>query len=234
MRSALVGRMRSVAPGLYWRCRNGLALSRWCAMRLMGSRAPDGPYGEAFWDFHDSGDWTAFASLIVKHFAPASIVDIGCGDGKLLAALRAVAPAVRGVGYDSSPDALGLAARRGVEAHQADLAGWRSRSLAELGELVGGYDVAICLETAEHLPPWSAPGLVRALTRSPTVIFSAAQPLQGGTAHMNERPLTYWQARFASEAFELDPADQAFRDEVGRLDLPWWYGRNVQIFRRRG
>lgn len=224
--------LRLHLPGLYWRARNGYELARWSGVQIFGPRG-ETAYAEAFWDGHDTGDWMGFASLIVEFFKPRSVVDVGCGDGKLLAALRTVAPTLAASGYDGSATAVTRARQRGVETEQANLAFAGKRSYRWLADRIAGTDVAVCLETAEHLPPWSAGGLVHVLTRAPVVIFSAAQPLQGGTQHMNERPSQYWAKQFGVAGFDPHPATEAFRLAVGRLDLPWWYASNVQVFRRR-
>jgi hypothetical protein len=50
--------------------------------------------------------------------------------------------------------------------------------------LVGRFDLAVCLEVAEHLPPERAESFIRELCDlAPVVLFSAAIPGQGGTGH---------------------------------------------------
>lgn len=229
----LARQARQHMPRLYWRAANGIALGRWLASAPFRRRSKVDTYDEAFWQWHDDGDWVGFAALIMEHFHPRSLADVGCGDGKLLAALRRGHPGVHTVGYDASPTALERARRSGATVHGANLAFARFRSCGDLAKRVCGYDVAVCLETAEHLPPWSARGLVHVLTRAPVVVFSSAQPLQGGELHMNEQPPGYWTARFELEGFDLHPSDGVFRAAVSGLDLPWWYARNIQVFQRR-
>jgi hypothetical protein len=61
-------------------------------------------------------------------------------------------------------------------------------------QLAESFDLAICLEVAEHLPKQSAPGCIRWLPRlAPVVLFSAGVLLQGGTRHVNEQRPAYWQ-----------------------------------------
>jgi hypothetical protein len=48
------------------------------------------------------------------------------------------------------------------------------------------YDLALCLEVAEHLPYGAARSLICGLTSAaPAVLFSAAIPGQPGTRHIN-------------------------------------------------
>ncbi|MBC8063222.1 MAG: class I SAM-dependent methyltransferase [Chlorobia bacterium] len=64
------------------------------------------------------------------------------------------------------------------------------------------FDLAMCIEVAEHLPESRAEGLVDDLTRlAPVVLFSAAIPGQGGTGHINEQPQTYWTEKFAKRGY---------------------------------
>jgi hypothetical protein len=91
------------------------------------------------------------------------------------------------------------------------------------------FDLALCLEVAEHLPPARAESLIDDLvTLAPVVLFSAAIPGQGGVNHINERYLGYWDALFAARDYVLldiiRPA--LWNDE--RCD--WWYRQNTVLF----
>lgn len=221
----------SLPPPVRWRTRNAIALARWLWRRATGAADV---YTEDFWALHDSGDWDGFAEVVRLFCAPASIVDVGCGDGKLLAAIHKRAPAMTLLGIDSSQPALDRAAAAGIEVALHDLSSTRSRDLDALRARVGVFDVAVSLETAEHLPPWAGAAFVETLARARLVVFSAAHPGQAGTFHMNERPSEYWRARFASRGYRQSPADMAFREAIAALDLPPWYAANVHLFERRG
>jgi SAM-dependent methyltransferase len=240
--SAFDGRMtirrhaaRAVAalpPPVRWRVRNLVALARWMPFAVTGGRHAADVYPDAFWDVHQGGDWAGLAAVVLRSCAPRSLVDVGCGAGSFLAAVRAADESVDVLGIDSSPAALARARRRGVPVEQSDPSLWRTRESKRLGARIAGFDVAVSLETAEHLPPWSGPGLVRILTQGRLVVFSAAQPGQGGTLHMNERPFEYWLRQFAARGFRPSGVDAAFREAVGALDLPWWYAANIHVFER--
>ena len=191
---------------------------------------PVSPYDDAFWDYHTTGDWTGVTDALVRHLSPASVVDVGCGQGLMLSALKQRHPAIRQRGIDSSDAAVRRARGHGIEIERVGLAFFGTQNCAAAATLVEGFDVAVCLETAEHLPPWSVAGLIRVLTRAPVVVFSAAQPGQGGTLHINEQPLDYWRERFQREGFDIDPRDDAFRSAIASLDLPWWYAVNIHVF----
>lgn len=59
----------------------------------------------------------------------------------------------------------------------------------------GKADIVMCLEVAEHLPQKIANNILLATlaqTTSNTLIFSAAQPGQEGTGHINLQKQSYW------------------------------------------
>jgi SAM-dependent methyltransferase len=220
-------------PRAYAEARRARALLHWLAARARSAVRPVETYDDAFWDFHSGGDWAGLTDTLVALAAPRSLIDVGCGQGLLLAALKARHPLVRGAGLESSTDAIRRARERGLDITCVDLAFLGTRSAKIAARLVDGFDMAVCLETAEHLPPWSASPLVHVLTRAPMVLFSAAPPGQGGTSHINEQPHEYWRKRFLKHGFDLDPRDEALRNAVARLDLPWWYAANIHLYSRR-
>jgi len=214
-----------------WRIRNGRETARWLWLRA--TRRADCEYGGEFWDFHAGGDWNRFAELLLRYCAPRSIVDVGCGDGKLLAAMLARAPGLPALGIDSSPEALHRAAAAGVPIEEHDLSSLSRDSLGALRARIERFDVVVSFETAEHLPQWAARSFVSSLSRGRLVVFSAARPSQGGTLHLNEQPPEYWRRRFARRGFAPAPFESELREELSRLHLPSWYADNLQVFERR-
>src|SRR6185295_12251110 len=105
------------------------AIAAWYAHRLRGAGDAADVYGADFWEFHDRGDWDGFARLLLRHFPARSVLDVGCGDGKLLAAVARAAPGTRVVGIDSSPAALAAARARGIEARAVDFVATRRRAV---------------------------------------------------------------------------------------------------------
>ena len=70
------------------------------------------------------------------------------------------------------------------------------------GKISDKYDLAISLEVAEHLSPSRSCGFIDDLTNlSDVVLFSAAIPMQGGTNHINEQPISYWANLFLERGF---------------------------------
>jgi SAM-dependent methyltransferase len=231
LRAIATTTVAALPPALRWRARNAIALARWLRLRAGGTDRQT-VYADDFWALHTSGDWGGLAEVVLRCCAPRSVVDVGCGDGKLLAALRSRDRALPLLGIDSSKSALARAAAAGVDVEWHELSSARGRR--PLRARVAQFDLAVSLETAEHLPPWAGPAFVETLAQASRVIFSAAQPGQGGTLHMNERPAAYWRARFDALGFRRAAAEAAFCEAVASLDLPWWYAANIQLFERRG
>jgi SAM-dependent methyltransferase len=232
IRSRAARAVAALPPSWRWRTRRAVALLRWVRLSASAARTPSDAYDDEFWGRHEANEWTGLAALVLRYCAPRSLVDVGCGDGGLLAAIRALDPDVEILGVDGSRAALSRARRRGIPVEEWDLMFWRPRNAKPLGARLAGFDVVVSLETAEHLPPWSGRSLIRILTQGRMVVFSAAHPGQGGTLHMNERTFEYWRARFAEHGFHPSRFDAPFRDAVRAMDLPWWYAANLHVFER--
>jgi SAM-dependent methyltransferase len=216
------------SPVLYWRLRNAASLLRWSADRLLG-RGENEAYDAGFYDAHQAGDWAGLARTILE-FAPATrVVDVGCGDGNLLSALREVDPVLELLGLEGSRSAVRRARQRQLRVEPCDLAARRSGWL-ELEAF--RPELAISLEVGEHIPPWRAGSFVKLLAIAPQVVFSAATPLQGGVLHLNEQPAEYWIRRFEKQAMRLSPANAEFRSAVAQLPIAPWYRDNVMLFIR--
>lgn len=92
----------------------------------------------------------------------------------------------------------------------------------------GDFDLALCLEVAEHLPPERGSSFVADLCRlAPRVVFSAAMPRQGGTGHINCQPPAYWASLFRDHGFGWrDPR----MDLWNHPDIEPWYKSNLLVF----
>lgn len=91
------------------------------------------------------------------------------------------------------------------------------------------YDLAICLEFAEHINHFNAPVFVRYLaTLSDLILFSAAIPGQGGIGHVNEQWPSYWVNIFSEHGFAVQ---DTLRFRIWNDDqIPWWYRQNIMLF----
>jgi methionine biosynthesis protein MetW len=82
-------------------------------------------------------------ALLSRTSEHARVLDLGCGDGRVLADLAPLG--IRGMGLDVSDEAVAQTRRRGIEAARADLDG------GHLPVADGAFDVALCLDVVEHL-----------------------------------------------------------------------------------
>ena len=140
-----------------------------------------GLYDRSYYETLRQGGRRSAEAVLPRVFdlaAPRSIIDFGCGDGTwLAAAIRLGATDVLGVDGAWVPtDALQIPPSR-----------FRAVDLSAPLDLGRRFDLAFCLEVAEHLPSCAAPVLVRTLaSHAPLILFSAAVPFQGGEDHVNE------------------------------------------------
>jgi hypothetical protein len=160
---------------------------------------------------------------IVQQFVPVrSVCDVGCGVGTWLRAfLEAGVQDVVGLdGYYVDKSLLEIP---GSAFHEVDL--------LQVLRLNRSFDVAISLEVAEHLPESRSISFVEDLTRlAPVVLFSAAIPRQGGTAHINEQWQSHWAAIFARYGFATC---DVLRPVIwNNADIARWYRQNILLFCR--
>ena len=160
----------------------------------------------------------AVAPLVIKHLAPKSIVDVGCGSGEWLSAFREL-----GV-----TDLLGVDGAWANNAQRnADL--FQDHDLTQPLQLNRRFDLAICLEVAEHLEPGNGELLVEGLARlAPAVVFSAAVPFQGGEGHVNEQWPSYWTKLFQAQDYQ--PFLFLRHKLWPRDDVELWYRQNIILY----
>jgi SAM-dependent methyltransferase len=145
-------------------------------------------------------DWAehsaeAVIPVVMELVAPRSVIDVGCGTGTWLATF-----ARHGVSDFFGIDAPWVP----LDRLEIPRTSFRAHDLSQPLDLGRQFDVAMCLEVGEHLPDSAANGLVELLTSlAPVVVFSAAIPGQGGTAHINEQWPDYWVNRFIRKNYLL-------------------------------
>jgi SAM-dependent methyltransferase len=159
---------------------------------------------------------------IFDQYHPATAIDVGCGTGALLLALRDLGVSVSGL--ERSRAALEICKRRGLDVMPFDLesnAPFESKS-----------DVVISAEVAEHLPERFADRFVDLLcAAAPVVIVTAAIPGQRGTDHVNEQPNEYWIEKFERRGFRFEAQLTAiWRDSWRKNGVLNCYCSNVLVF----
>jgi SAM-dependent methyltransferase len=151
---------------------------------------------------------------------PSSVVDVGCGQG----------------GWLSIWNEMGLNDVRGYDGNYVDQARllidpsrFISCDLEKPLQIDRQFGLAQCLEVAEHLPPVAAEELIRSLCNlSDIVLFSAAQPGQGGERHINERLPSYWAQMFRNHGYFA--FDCVRPHLVHEMDVSPWYRYNPIVF----
>ncbi len=165
------------------------------------------------WFFEEEGRVAAQSAAVVvpwlvSEVGPTSAVDVGCGTGEWVAALR-------GLGVDAF----------GVDGF-APLVPWLERADLTEGYDCSGYDLAISLEVAEHLPSESAEPLVEGLCAARVVLFSAATVGQQGIGHINCQPHDYWHGLFEAHGKLPEHVGSLFTEPVADF-----YRRNCFLYR---
>ena len=158
--------------------------------------------------------------LVWRYITPKSVVDLGCGIGNWLNVCRGMG-VERILGFDGDYvdiSALQIPADRFIPA-----------DLAKPVQCEEHFDMAICLEVAEHLPETSAPTLVESLVRlADVILFSAAIPGQTGTNHINEQWPEFWAELFGRHGYS---AVDSLRDAVWEDEtVEPWYAQNAMLF----
>jgi SAM-dependent methyltransferase len=162
----------------------------------------------------------AIVPLVTQLCEPKSVVDFGCGQGAWLSVFRENG-VVNVLGFDG--DYVDRS-RLLIENEE-----FRGVDLGLPVSLTQRFDLAICLEVAEHLPVRSSRNIVGSLTSAaPVVLFSAAVPGQGGTHHVNEQWPEFWERLFAEHSYcKLD----LIRPQVSQdRNVEWWYRQNLYLY----
>lgn len=168
---------------------------------------------------HRLNDAQVIVPLLIEMFSPKSVIDVGCGLGSFLK-----------IFIDNN-----IVDVRGVEGKWLD----KSKLLIDENYILTAdiekgfdlhrrFDLAICLEVAEHLHESNADNLIQNLTRlSDVVVFSAAIPYQGGQNHINEQWIDYWQELFGKYGFKMY---DILRPLIwNHADVYWWYRQNIFV-----
>lgn len=159
-------------------------------------------------------------NILFRDFKPQSVLDIGCGLGTWLSVCQE----------------LGVQEIQGIDGT------WLDTNLLNIPEsfvlkvdleqpfqLRRKFDLAICLEVAEHLDREAAEGFVQSLTsHADRILFSAAIPFQGGHHHVNEQWPDYWNNLFMKHGY--CPLD-LIRGEIWQnSSVMWWLKQNILLF----
>ncbi|WP_435130095.1 3' terminal RNA ribose 2'-O-methyltransferase Hen1 [Actinacidiphila sp. bgisy144] len=143
----------------------------------------------------------------------ARVLDLGCGQGQLVAAMLKEARFTEVVGVDVSARALDIAARRlrldRMGERQAGRVALLQGSLAYTDKRLAGYDAAVLSEVVEHLDLPRLPALEYA-------VFGAARPRTVVVTTPNAEYNVRWESLPAGHVRHADHRFEWSRAEFGR------------------
>jgi SAM-dependent methyltransferase len=160
---------------------------------------------------------------LMKEFKPTSVIDVGCGIGTWLKIFK----------NQEVDDILGVDGchilveeRLMISKENILIINLEELSFSKINKR---FDLALCLEVAEHLNEKYAAKFISELCKlSNIIIFSAAIPGQTGENHCNEQFPSYWQKHFDNNGFVMcDPFRSLFWDNE---KIEWWYKQNMYLF----
>lgn len=170
-------------------------------------------------DTHNLNAPGEIVPVIISLINPKSVVDIGCGVGTFLHIFKE-----HGItdlkGLDGEWVNMNLLEKY-LSANE-----FSKENLSEFVDVKRKYDLAICLEVAEHIEEVNANQLIKTLTNaSDIILFSAAIPFQSGQFHVNEQWPSYWKEKFNQVGYELF---DAIRHQFWQYQFSeFWYKQNM-------
>jgi SAM-dependent methyltransferase len=195
------------------KCRHGLDISEHrlsgCSCHRLRQKFPGGYdvlYNDDFFELIEAGSLRSARRVIpevLRLTQAKSVVDFGCGVGTWLAA-------VQECGIEDVVGIDGTYVSR--ERLKIPASCYDPQDLTQRVQVARRFDLAVCLEVAEHLPESRADSLIEDIARTTdAVLFSAAIPGQFGTGHINEQWPDYWAQRFLKHGFfALDTLRERF------------------------
>lgn len=187
-------------------------------------------YDKGFFEFNQKeglsmAEW--FIPLLIKQFNPTSLADVGCGTGHYLKVAKN----------------MGIKEIFGIEgsdsAFEQMLVGKEYVRQGDLRDKIGGlkkYDLVISIEVAEHIDEEYVDNYLFNLSSlSNRILMTAAPPGQGGTAHVNEKPHSWWIEKFKNIQYEFDKqSTDLFRKGVAQAIgfKTDWFEPNIMVFKK--
>lgn len=163
------------------------------------------------------------AEVLMAELDFENAIDIGSGQGFLVDALLAHGIDVYGI--ELAPEALAYASPQAAERTSIGNVLWSTAGKV--------FDLACCVEVAEHVAPEHSVRLVERVCdfTMKQVFFTAASPYQPGHGHINCRPATDWIYFFSKRGFRLDVEKTIdIRARLGALEAAPWISMNTMLF----
>ena len=159
---------------------------------------------------------------LISLFKPKSVIDVGCGLGTWLAVFKNLGvKEIFGVDESEYNDEMLIGHRE-----------FKCTDLTKEFDINKKFDLALCLEVAEHIPETYSDAFIRSLILlSDVIVFSAAIPDQGGQGHVNEQWLEYWKEKFKNYGYN---SYDIIRPKFWQNEnVNWWYKQNIFILSKK-
>jgi glycosyltransferase involved in cell wall biosynthesis len=158
------------------------------------------------------------AQWISEELSPDKVLDLGCGPGMHVKAMRKLG--INAIGYDINP-----------RIKYSEFV--QQKSVFDVKEKA---ELAICLEVAEHLPEEEAANFAKAVAncikKEGVLIWSAAHPGQGGIGHINCQPKEYWQKLLEEIGLVRDEElELKMLDYISSGYHMLWFVQNAMVFK---
>lgn len=161
------------------------------------------------------------ALWVKEQFDPTKVLDLGCGPGIHVWALNDVGVDCTGIDIDARVD------------------GEKNLVWGDLLQLDEKWkaDLVICYEVAEHIDPQYCDDIVKsvigAIEPGGHLIWTAAQPGQGGVGHINNRPKEYWRKKFLDAGLcQMSGMEDHLKQYCLDGYHMGWFVNNVMIFEK--
>lgn len=143
---------------------------------------------------------------MIQLYQPKTVIDVGCGIGDFVSWL-----------LRNNIDAFGIEGSNNVERHLAiPVDHVFIRDLRDPLDITDRYDVAMCIEVAEHIEEEFADQFVLNLCQlSDILVMTIAGPGQEGHGHYNLQEKAYWIEKFNSQGYFRHEYDE------GSIRYPW-------------
>ncbi len=196
-----------------------------CWRRIIKMGKDSANYDQAFFERQRDGSRASseiVAQLVLEEFPRTqTIVDVGCGSGAWASAFLAKGRTVLGI--DGAYVDLNRLFIPPSMFSAVDL------NTPPPARQIGNFDLAICVEVAEHLNPEKEVDFIDFLTTlAPIVLFGAAIPGQGGVGHINEQWQSHWVSLF--ERFGFGCRDIIRPKVWSDSRVKPWYAQNTFVF----
>jgi 2-polyprenyl-3-methyl-5-hydroxy-6-metoxy-1,4-benzoquinol methylase len=184
-----------------------------------------------------------YATILAWSGIPKSYLDLGSGTGAMVNMAQRIGVEAWGVDVINGPehwfinhDLTKPLFLEEFNDHGEMMGVWKSDYSEYHSNPIKTFDLITCLEVAEHLPEAAADTLCdsieRHMRKGSLLVFSAANPGQGGEHHQNLQPAWYWRSKFHALGV-------SYREDYTRqLSHLWswvagplqWVPANVQVF----